>query len=32
MHYGKDSKMLLEDPVDDSLLQFDRTAVDAVAV
>jgi hypothetical protein len=32
MHYGKDSKMLLQDPVKDSLLQFDKTAVDAVAV
>jgi len=32
MHYGKDSKMLLQDPVDDSLLQFDKAAVDAVAV
>ena len=29
MHYGKDSKMLLEDPVDDGLLQFGRTAVGA---
>ena len=29
MHYEKDSKMLLEDPVDDGLLQFDRTAVGA---
>jgi monooxygenase len=32
MHYEKDSKMLLHDPVDDNLLQFDTTAVDAVAV
>jgi monooxygenase len=32
MHYRKDSKMLLHDPVDDNMLQFDRTAVDAVAV
>jgi monooxygenase len=32
MHYGKDSKMLLHDPVDDNLLQFNRTAADAVAV
>jgi cation diffusion facilitator CzcD-associated flavoprotein CzcO len=32
MHYGKDSKMLLQDPVEDSLLQFDKAAVDAVAV
>jgi monooxygenase len=32
MDYGKDSKMLLRDPVDDSLLQFDTTVVDAVAV
>jgi hypothetical protein len=32
MDYGKDSKMLLRDPVDDSLLQFDTAAVDAVAV
>jgi cation diffusion facilitator CzcD-associated flavoprotein CzcO len=31
MHYRKDSKMLLHDPVDDNMLQFDRTAVDAVA-
>jgi monooxygenase len=29
MHYEKDSKMLLEDPVDDGLLQFDSTAVGA---
>ena len=29
MHYEKDSKMLLEDPVDDDLLQFSRTAVGA---
>ena len=27
MHYEKDSTMLLEDPVDDGLLQFGRTAV-----
>jgi cation diffusion facilitator CzcD-associated flavoprotein CzcO len=26
MHYEQDSKMLLEDPVDDGLLQFDKTA------
>jgi cation diffusion facilitator CzcD-associated flavoprotein CzcO len=26
MHYKKDSKMLLQDPVDDGLLQFDRAA------
>ncbi|HEX9499349.1 MAG TPA: NAD(P)/FAD-dependent oxidoreductase, partial [Mycobacterium sp.] len=32
MHYGKDSKMLLQDPVEDGLLQFDAVAVDAVAV
>jgi hypothetical protein len=32
MHYGKDSKMLLQDPIEDILLQFDKTAVDAVAV
>jgi monooxygenase len=32
MHYGKDSKMLLQDPVEDNLLQFDKTAVGAVAV
>jgi hypothetical protein len=32
MHYGKDSKMLLQDPVEDNLLQFDKSAVDAVAV
>jgi hypothetical protein len=32
MHYGKDSKMLLQDPVEDTLLQFDKSAVDAVAV
>jgi monooxygenase len=31
MHYGKDSKMLLQDPVDDGLLQFDNAA-DTVAV
>jgi monooxygenase len=29
MHYEKDSKMLLEDPVDDGLLRFDSTAVGA---
>ena len=29
MHYEKDSKMLLEDPVEDGLLQFDSTAVGA---
>jgi hypothetical protein len=27
MHYGQDSKMLLEDPVEDGLLQFDSQAV-----
>ena len=27
MHYEKDSKMLLEDPVDDGLLHFGGTAV-----
>jgi hypothetical protein len=32
MHYGKDSKMLLQDPVDDHLLQFSTTAAEAVAV
>jgi monooxygenase len=32
MHYGKDSKMLLDDPVDDSLLQFGKTPADAVSV
>jgi hypothetical protein len=32
MHYGKDSKMLLQDPVEDNLLQFDKTAVDVAAV
>jgi hypothetical protein len=32
MHYAKDSKMLLQDPVEDSLLQFDTAAMDAVAV
>jgi hypothetical protein len=26
MHYKKDSKMLLQDPVDDGLLQFNPTA------
>lgn len=26
MHYEKDSKMLLEDRVDDGVLQFDRTS------
>jgi monooxygenase len=31
MHYGKDSKMLLNDPVEDALLQFDKAAVDAAA-
>ena len=29
MHYEKDSKMLLEDPVEDGLLQFGGTAIDA---
>ena len=29
MHYEQDSKMLLEDPVDDGLLRFGRTAVGA---
>jgi hypothetical protein len=29
MHYKQDSKMLLEDPVDDGLLRFDSTAVGA---
>lgn len=29
MHYEKDSKTLLEDPVDDGLLRFDRTSVGA---
>jgi cation diffusion facilitator CzcD-associated flavoprotein CzcO len=32
MHYKKDSKMLLQDPVEDGLLQFDTVAVEAVAV
>jgi len=32
MHYGKDSKMLLQDPVEDNLLQFDKTAVETVAI
>ena len=27
MHYEKDSKMLLEDPIDDGLLRFSRSAV-----
>ena len=27
MHYGKDSKMLLDDPIDDGLLRFGRPAV-----
>jgi cation diffusion facilitator CzcD-associated flavoprotein CzcO len=31
MHYRKDSKMLLNDPVEDTLLQFDKAAVDAAA-
>jgi cation diffusion facilitator CzcD-associated flavoprotein CzcO len=32
MHYGRDSKMLLDDPVDDSLVQFDAPAlVESVA-
>ena len=31
MHYGKDSKMLLNDPVEDDLLQFDKAAVDTAA-
>jgi monooxygenase len=29
MHYGEDSKMLLDDPVEDALLHFDNAAVDA---
>ena len=29
MHYGKDSRMLLNDPVEDTRLQFDKAAVDA---
>ncbi len=29
MHYEEDSKMLLDDPVEDGLLQFDNTAVGA---
>ncbi|WP_370329079.1 flavin-containing monooxygenase [Mycolicibacterium hippocampi] len=29
MHYEKDSKMLLDEPVDDGLLQFGRAAVEA---
>jgi monooxygenase len=29
MDYERDSKMLLEDPIDDGLLQFDSAAVDA---
>jgi monooxygenase len=32
MHYGKDSKMLLQDPVEDNLLQFDKSRLDVVAV
>ena len=28
MHYEKDSKMLLDDPVDDGLLQFEQTPVE----
>jgi monooxygenase len=32
MHYGKDSKMLLDDPVDDSLLQFAKTLPDPASV
>jgi cation diffusion facilitator CzcD-associated flavoprotein CzcO len=32
MHYGKDSKMLLQDPVDDDLLQFSTTAAEALTV
>src|ERR1700687_2004070 len=31
MHYKNDSKMLLHDPVDDSLLQFGQAAVDGAA-
>jgi hypothetical protein len=30
MHYEQDSKMLLDEPVDDGLLQFGKTAADAV--
>jgi hypothetical protein len=29
MHYGKDSRMLLNDPVEDTRLQFDKATVDA---
>ena len=31
MHYEKDSKMLLEDPVDDGLLEFGRASVRAAS-
>ena len=31
MHYEKDSKMLLEDPVDDGVLRFDAAVSAAVA-
>jgi monooxygenase len=31
MHYKKDSKMLLDDPIHDGLLQFDRTTVETIA-
>ena len=31
MHYGKDKKMLVEDPVDDGCLQFEKPAAVAVA-
>lgn len=31
MHYEKDSRMLLEEPVDDGLLSFEAARVEAVA-
>ena len=31
MHYGKDSKMLLEDPVDDGVLCFEKATAEGVA-
>jgi hypothetical protein len=31
MHYEQDSKMLLDDPVDDGLLEFGRAAVGAAS-
>jgi hypothetical protein len=31
MHYGQDSKMLLQDPVEDTLLQFEKPLASGAA-